>query len=408
MDKSTSNEFDSSSEGASEKYTIAIQPIVDSRLKHIGDELLYRASDSKETATIVDDVQATARACAMAVYEIGLDKLCGSRWLFINASEDWLANPDLTGLSNDQIIIEVLEDTEPTQAVLNALRSIKEKGYKLALDDFVADEKSQVLLPFCNIVKIDISIEIQEDMIRRLVNDGFTLLAERVETQEDFEYCKALGFTLFQGYFYERPKIQPSTSSRLSASRANQMHLLSALYSNDISLTKISSLVARDPYLLSAVFKRANSGETGTRRPATKLIDCIQMIGLRELRTLVSIIILAANSPASKLNLIKGLTRAFACEMLASRRRLDEQESFVVGLFSLMSVILGVSEKLIAKEIRLGREIEEAVSQRAGALGQVLADVEAMEQQFLPSDVPADTLLKAAAQARSLVDDHSP
>lgn len=408
MDKSMNNEFQSSCMDISDTYTIAIQPIVDVDLRHIGDELLYRANASQEAAAVVDDVQATARACAMAVYEIGLDKLCGSRRLFINASEGWLTNPDLTGLPSQQVVIEILEDTPPTQDVLDALRSMKDQGYTLALDDFVADEKSQMFLPFCDIVKVDISMTFSEAMVRKLVDDGVTMLAERVETHEDFDYCKALGFTLFQGYFYERPRTQVSTVSRLSASRANQMHLLSVLYSANVSLTEISTLVARDPYLLSAVFKRANSGETGTRRPATKLIDCIQIIGLRQLRTLVAIVMLAANSPASKLNLVKGLTRAFACETLAGQSRLDEQEGFVAGLFSMMPVILGVSEKTMIKEIKLGREIEGAVTRRQGALGQLLADVEAMEQLSSQPDVPADILLKAAAQARSLVDDHSP
>ena len=224
-----------------------------------------------------------------------------------------------------------------------------------------------------------------------------------METQEEFEQCKALGFTLFQGYFYERPKTQPTQTARLSTSRANQMQLLSALYSDKGSLPEISALVARDPYLLSAIFKRANSAEKGSRRPTTKLMDCIHIIGLRELRTLVTIVMLANNNPVSKLNLIKGLTRAYACEMMAGQRQLDEQESFIAGLFSLMPTILGISAERMNSEIRLGGLIEDALYQRKGSLGKLLNDVEAAENQLPTVDFPPDVMLHAASKARLLV-----
>lgn len=388
-------------------YTIAIQPIVDAQLRHVADELLYRANKSNQTATIIDDVQATARACAIAVYEIGLDTLCGTRQLFINASEDWLINPDLAGLPHQQIVIEILENTPPTKDVIDALRRLRKQGFTLALDDFVLDDQNHVFLPFCDIIKLDISQQIPVNVIKKLLSEGYTLLAERVETQEEFQYCQSLGFTLFQGYFYERPQNQSSHSSRRSASRANQMQLLAALYGQNVKFADISALVARDPYLLNAIFKRANSAAQGSPQPVTKLLDCINIIGLRELRTLVSILVLADNSPARKLNLIKGLTRAFACEMLACQRRLDAQESFIAGLFSLMPIILGVSEEFIAKEVRLGRQIEAAIAQRSGVLGQLITDVEAAENQSSPPDFPDNVILKAAAQARALVDNHA-
>ncbi|CAD5259994.1 MULTISPECIES: EAL and HDOD domain-containing protein [Halomonadaceae] len=403
MDEPMKNECHLPQKANTNEYTIAIQPIVDAQLRHVADELLYRANETNQTANVFDNVQATARACAIAVYEIGLDKLCGTRQLFINASADWLINPDLTGLPSQQIVIEVLEDTSPTKEVIDALHYIKSQGYKLALDDFILDEHNHAFLPFCDIVKFDISNGLPKNLIKKLHKEGITLLAERVETQEEFKQCKALGFTLFQGYFYERPKTQLTQTARLSTSRANQMQLLSALYSDNVRLSEISTLVARDPYLLSAIFKRANSAEKGSRRPTTKLIDCLHIIGLRELRTLVTIVMLANNSPVSKLNLIKGLTRAFACEMMADQRRLDEQESFIAGLFSLMPTILGISAELMKNEIRLGRFIEDAINQRIGSLGKLLNDVEAAESQFSPLDFPSDVMLQAASKARSLV-----
>ncbi|GGC83573.1 EAL and HDOD domain-containing protein [Vreelandella lutescens] len=393
-------------ESSTGHYTIAIQPIVNAQLQHVADELLYRGDVTANSAHVFDDVQATARACAVAIYEIGLDKLCGQRQLFINASGDWLLNPDLISLPADQIVIEVLEDTQVNEPLLAALRRLKALGYTLALDDFEPNAANRPLLNIADIIKFDISTGIPIALIKRLDQDGYTLLAERVETYEQFEQCKALGFSLFQGYFYQRPQVQVTTTQRHSTSRANQMQLLAQLYSDKVRLPALSTLIARDPYLLNAVFKRANSAGKAAQRPAYKLLDCIHIIGLKELRTLVSIVMLAGNNPASKVNLINGLTRAFACEALAEQRGLDEEEGFIAGLFSHMPVILGVNLEAMLQELPLSQAVSQALTQRIGALGKLLTDVEACEQGDVNPSVPAGLILQAAADARSLMDVH--
>ena len=387
-------------------YTIAIQPIVNAQLHHVADELLYRGDFSAGTAAVFDDVQATARACAVAIYEIGLDKLCGQRKLFINASGEWLLNPDLDGLPKEQIVIEVLEDTAVSDALLTALRQLKTQGYTLALDDFELTDANRSLLALADIIKFDISTGLPKALIQRLYQDGYTLLAERVETYEEFEQCKALGFSLFQGYFYQRPQVQTTKTQRHSTSRANQMQLLAQLYSDKVRLPALSTLIARDPYLLNAVFKRANSAGKASQRPAYKLMDCIHIIGLKELRTLVSIVMLAGNNPASKINLTSGLTRAFACEALAEQRGLDEEEGFIAGLFSHMPVILGIDLDAMLQELPLSQTIHQALTLRQGRLGRLLTDIEASEQGSTSSNVPAELMLQAAAEARALMDTH--
>ncbi|MBZ5487970.1 EAL domain-containing protein [Halomonas aquamarina] len=394
-------------ENNNHNYTIAIQPIVDGDLKHIADELLYRANESSYSADISDDLQATARACAVAIYEIGIVSLCGQRQLFINASHQWLTDPDLRGLPADQIVIEVLENTPATDEVIASLQHLRQQGYTIALDDFVANEDSEKLLPYCDIVKIDISTPVDTDLVSRLLSRGVTLLAERVETQADFKACQQMGFTLFQGYFYEKPIIQASSSIRRTASRANQLQLLASLYKERTSLTDIADLIIRDPYLLSAIFKRANSADKGAHKPTARLVNCLQILGIRELRTLVSILMMASNSPASRLNLINGLTRGFTCELMAEQRNLDGQEGFIVGLFSLMPTIMETDLNTLLQEVRLGRDIEKALTSQAGALGRLLQDIQSAESGEPPSDFPTDALLRAAKQARMLIDAHS-
>ncbi|MFG6666483.1 EAL and HDOD domain-containing protein [Halomonas sp. HNIBRBA4712] len=385
-------------------YTIALQPIVDKNLNHIADELLYRGSTSDQAARIDDDVQATARACAVAIYEIGLEKLCGPRKLFINVSEQWLLDPNLYSLPTEQVVLEILETTPPTQEVKLALQTLKDQGYVLAIDDFQTSQDHESLLEYCGIVKLDVSTDLPIELIERLKNRGLTLLAERVETYEEYERFKALGFSLFQGYFYERPRTQRAHSVRRSSPKANQLRIISKLYRSNINISEISALIAQDPYLIDAVLRRANSASKGLSQPTYKLNTCIQHLGINELRMLVTVVLLASNGPASKLNLINGLTKALACEQVAAERRMDEEEGFVLGLFSHMPIIMGISLDALMKELPLGNDFYTALVDRKGKLGKLLNDIELAEQGG-PSQIISDTLLvNAAARARSLID----
>ncbi|MCP1313377.1 MULTISPECIES: EAL and HDOD domain-containing protein [unclassified Halomonas] len=380
---------------ASPGYTIALQPIVDVDLNHVADELLYRHHHRARTATIDDDVQATARACAVAIYEIGLETLCDQRTLFVNVSEQWLLNSELCRLPTDRIVLEVLESTPPTAAVRDAMAHLKAMGYTLALDDFQTDQDHDSLLDHCHIVKFDVSRELPLAQIESLRAQGFTLLAERVETHEAFDRCKALGFSLFQGYFYERPRIQRSHVTRRDASSLTHLLLITKLYRSEIDVDDLSRLIAKDTYLTEAVLKRAGAATHADASACATLETSIERLGVVELRMLVTITLLASHGPASKLEVIKGLTRALACQRVASERRVDEEEGFMLGLFSHMPMILDVELETLIQELPLTLDQAKALTQRAGRLGALLSDVESAELGEPVGTLP-DTLLEEA------------
>lgn len=380
---------------ASLSYTIALQPIVDADLNHVADELLYRHHHRARTATIDDDVQATARACAVAIYEIGLETLCEQRTLFINVSEQWLLNSELCRLPTDRIVLEVLESTPPTAAVRDAMAHLKGMGYTLALDDFQTNQDHDSLLEHCHIVKFDVSRDLPLAQIESLRAQGFTLLAERVETHEAFDRCKALGFSLFQGYFYERPRIQRSHVTRRDASSLTHLLLITQLYRSEIDVDDLSRLIAKDTYLTEAVLKRAGAATHADASTCATLEASIERLGVVELRMLVTITLLASHGPASKLEVIKGLTRALACQRVASERRVGEEEGFMLGLFSHMPMILDVELETLIQELPLTLDQAKALTQRAGRLGALLSDVESAELGEPVGTLP-DTLLEEA------------
>lgn len=202
-----------------ENYCIALQPICDREMNHIADELLYRSSALTNAVNVSDDMLATARVTNIAFYEFGLERLVGHRKLFVNTPRDWLLNPSLLPPNPKQVVIEVLEDVEAEPQIIEALKSIRKKGYEVALDDFVFSSDNRALLDLATIVKIDQWQSISSDEVLFYKQKGLRLLAEKVEEIEDFEYLHGLGFDYFQGYFYAKPEMHRGTSRMRSSNQ---------------------------------------------------------------------------------------------------------------------------------------------------------------------------------------------
>jgi EAL and modified HD-GYP domain-containing signal transduction protein len=172
-------------------------------------ELLYRSGVSG-AADFVDGSQATSQVVLNSFLEIGLGRLVGTRPAFINCTRDFLTQGHALSLPPECLVLEVLEDIEPDAEMLATLRSLKDAGYTIALDDFVLRESRNPVLELADLIKVELPALTREQIshhIDALQPRGVILLAEKVETREEFEFCKALGFELFQGYFLSKPHI---------------------------------------------------------------------------------------------------------------------------------------------------------------------------------------------------------
>lgn len=392
-------------------YTIAVQPICNAQMAHVADELLYRLTPDCQSAVIRDATEATARACAVAFYEVGIEKLNTDRQLFINASREWLLNPDLAPLPPYRVVIEILEDVVASPEVLKAARHFRQRGYRIALDDFVLGEENAELIEVADIVKVDITQPPSAQALELLQRSGVILLAERVETHQDFDTYRELGFSLFQGYFFSRPKVLQDHRPKRSANQGARLKLLAYVFRDDFQVREVAELLSQDPYLVAAVFKRANSPAFHTSECARNLIQCINLLGMREIRTLITILVLARNGPVCQLALLQALTRAFMCEQLARHvSGLDPTEGFTIGLFSMMAPMLGMPLSEVLQEIPLAETAKAALLHGEGRWGSVLRVVTAHEtgnplsrSRFSRSQVN-DCHLEAATRARTLLD----
>lgn len=195
---------------------IARQPIFDKTLKVYGYELLFRENKDSYKFGETDSTHATATVLS-GLFEIGVEEIADDTKVFINFNNDCMLSDCIELIHPQYLIIEVLEDIKVSEKLLKRLSSLKRKGYKIALDDFVEDYASYPLVPLANIIKYDLIATPLDDIkeeVKIALNQNKTLLAEKIETEQEFVQAKNMGFTLFQGYFFSKPKVIGNTDHK--------------------------------------------------------------------------------------------------------------------------------------------------------------------------------------------------
>lgn len=365
-------------------YCIALQPICNSELQHVADELLYRAHGGALQADIADPLIATARACSAAFYEIGLEALVGTRQLYLNASTEWLSHPELLPHPVEQVVIE-LPDSEPTPALANHLRYIRAQGYQMAATDNWLQNYGQWLGELIDIVRIDVRKPMVSAAINEFRAQGLTLLATFVEDAVSLKQAKEMGFDLFQGFFYALPQAIPSqTTGGRSGNRAADMKLLRTLYSSDVDLSQLEKLIVQDPHLCHLLFKRVNSASERRMHNISSVSQAIMLLGLDKIRALTATLLLASNEPVKRLLVLQMLVRASMARQLAAEiSSVDSDIAFTAGLFSMMGQLEGVELAVILKEAAMDLQITQALLEQQGELGKILQIIESFENAAL-------------------------
>ena len=226
---------------------VARQPIFDSRFTVIAHELLYRTETKSDSSLPRDGGLATARVIVHSCLEIGLDRLTGAVPAHINFPRELLVGNAPLPVDPHRVVIEVLEDVRADSDVINALSTWRQRGHRIALDDFSFEESDTGLLAFAHIVKLDVqqlSLRRFERTYEELRNRKLILIAEKVETVEEFERCKALGFDAFQGYFLGRPEL--FRGRRVPTNRFATFCILAELQNPEVDAAALEQLVARD------------------------------------------------------------------------------------------------------------------------------------------------------------------
>jgi c-di-GMP-related signal transduction protein len=375
-----------------EEVFVGRQPILNKNQTIYGYELLFRAVSSTR-ADVTDDLRATASVMANTLNDIGFSNIVGEKKGFINVNEEILSNGFIDLLPKESTVLEILEDVEITSAFVNLCTKLKEKGYSFALDDFVYSEKYLPLFKVADYVKLDILMYEKAELaeiVKLLKKHSLRLLAEKVETIEDYNRCCDLGFELFQGYFFSKPTIV--TGKSLAPASVTLLKLFNSL-SKEEEIAIVEQLFKRNPQLDVKLLKFMNSASFYTAEKINSIRQAIMMLGYRTLQKWISLMLFAKNDDDIKSNplLEKAAMRGLIMESLAktiTRNRNTGDTAFITGILSLTDVLLGMPFDRILKDLNLSKDISEALSCREGLLGKLLWMMERLEKEEL-TDLPA-------------------
>ena len=361
---------------------IARQAIVDRGHNVYGYELLFRNSDKNEFPNIDPD-EATAKVLLQQHLIGNIHTVCLGKRAFINFHTNTLLERFPHFLNKSNVYIEVLETVDVTPKLIAACKKSHELGYKLALDDHDFEAKWQHLMPYISLIKIDIQQEPIESLKKRIESfkeNNIELLAERIETQAELDACTELGFSYFQGYFFERPTI--IKSKVLSPQKLTLLQLLATVHQADVSFYEIAETIKKDLSLTYSLLKFVNSAAFNKGRKITDIKHAVVFVGESEIKKYVALVSLARMADEqSDLLVAKSLTRAL---LLSELERLTSGQSvdncyFMAGFLSLLDVLLQVPMAEILAQLPLSTEITQAVLHRKGKAGHFLRLVETYE-----------------------------
>ena len=363
------------------QYTLlARQPIFDRDLNISAYELLFR-SDMNNQASFLDGDSATSQVMLNAFNELDIREVVQNHPAYINFTRNLILNPP--PFDRKRFVIEVLETVEVDDELISNLQALKNSGYTIALDDFVYDSRWDPVLRIADIVKLDVLALDQAALhahVQRLKPFNVQLLAEKVETHEMFHACKALGFTLFQGYFLSRP--EHIMGRKVPASKLAVMNLLAQIQNPDAELAEIAGVIAKDPVLSVKLIRLVNSAAFSARREITSLQHAVSLLGLRHVKSWATLLSLSNMADKPHALSIHAMTRAKMCQLVAERfaSSAESDAYFTSGLLSNLDAFFDMELPDILTTLPLSRDVMDGLLTGEGKIGLILASVIANER----------------------------
>jgi c-di-GMP-related signal transduction protein len=319
------------------------QPILDSRCNVMGYELLFRASMANFCNSL-DDVAATSQVIVNAVLGVGLDRLLGNKPAFINFDRTLLLGDWTTLLPPARSIIEILETVPPDDQVLAACTQLRRQGYSLALDDCLDDARTAAFVPFVNILKVDFqqtSRGEQEAIAHRYGKAGMKLVAEKIETEPEFQRARRLGYDYFQGFFFARPTVLEA--ARIPASQISSLRLVKQIQREDLDFAAIEDLVRHDVSFSHSLLTYLNSAAFHWAHRISSVRHGLLLLGSNEIirwAWMASLSSLGKSRP--EVLMAQVLMRGRFSEAIAQTANLStgDVDTFLLGMFSMLDAIL--------------------------------------------------------------------
>ncbi|MFK5913143.1 MAG: HDOD domain-containing protein [Woeseiaceae bacterium] len=387
-----------------ENIFVARQPIYDKAQELMGFELLYRSGKS-DTADFSDGSVASSEVIMNSFMNIGVDSLVGSAKAFINITKELVLNEALTPMFENQTVLEILEDIEPTAEIIAGVQRLKDQGYEIALDDFEYTPQYDALLAVADYVKVDvIALTTEEviDLITILKNHNVKLVAEKIETQEMYKFCVSLDFDYYQGFYFCKPQLV--TKKHAKSNKIVVLNILEKLESPFYDLDDIEKTLSMDAVLTFKLLRYVNSAAFAKRKEIESIREAIFLVGgntIKKWATLILMTQLMEGKPQALL--VTALIRAKMCELVAEKKNINNEQMFTIGLLSLIDALMDMEMIDLLDELTLSTSIKLALLDYEGESGSILHNIIHYEKgewdKLLENSVNADMFSECYIEA---------
>jgi c-di-GMP phosphodiesterase len=360
---------------------IGRQGIFDGNMGIFGYELLYRSSTNNSAGNFNGD-HATSLVVVNTFMEMGLDQVVGAHLAFINLTRNFLTGELPLPFPKDKVILEVLEDITIDAELVEGIRALAQQGYTIALDDCVYSECLVKLLEFAHIVKIDIQalgMDKVREHVEKFRRHPVKLIAEKIETQQEFDLCRDLGFDYYQGYFLCLPRVL--TGQSIPDNKLSILRLLSQLQDPNTPPSELEKIISQDLSLSYKLMRYINSAFFALPRKVESIQQALVYIGNRAIKTWVTLLVMRGieDKPSALTN--TALARARMCEQLAIKNNARDPETyFTVGLFSVVDAMMDVPMERVLNALPFTDDVRSALLLHQGPLGAALSCTIAYER----------------------------
>jgi c-di-GMP-related signal transduction protein len=368
-------------------YLLGRQPILNRNEEIVAYELLFRSAGS-QTADVTNASHATANVIINTLIGFGIEDILGKHKGFINLELELLMDDSLLILPKEQIVIELLETLQVTSELVERCRSLKENGFTLALDDHEYSPVYHDLYKIVDIIKVDLMqspLERLAELVKQFECYPLQLLAEKVETQEEFKRCLDLGFDLFQGYYFAKPSVMEK--KKMDDSGSTLLKLI-RLISEDAEQREIESTFRADPGLTYKLLLLVNSVGAGTRSKIGTVGHAITTLGRQQIKRWVQLAVFASSDQRGVENPLVDMAavRAGFMENMAGCHpdlkgyHDSAEKAFMTGILSVLEKVYDIPLDEVVRKLNLSEDVREALVSRQGALGNLLHVAELLEE----------------------------
>ena len=366
---------------------IARQPIVDAKRGVIGYELLHRRHPGADAVTEVMTAATDSALMFNALSNIGSEALFGKKLAFVNCTTETLTGVHLEIVDPERIVLEIpaIEDNAADLIAVTAeiLEQLRMRGFRLAFGAYVLTRPYVSWVPHASYIKLDmrrLKPETLPAAVRIAGNHQHAqVIAEKVESAAEFELLVKLGVKFFQGFYFERPT---AVTAKLANPAYSTVIQLINLVRKEADPGTIEELLKRDPTLSFKLLRYINSAGFGLGCEVTSFRHAVMILGLKKLFRWAALLMTTsrAGGPPPAVG-TTAVVRGRLMELLAAELLPPEEcdNAFVVGVFSLLDVMLGVPLEKALESVALPQPVTDALLHGTGVFAPFLELTRACE-----------------------------